>query len=120
MAKKTGNVYAEYHVAADNVLENPEGYEPRHEMLIPEHLDKNDPAKQVWHSPLQITYYLQEGNDGKWDDAQKKFVPIIDPMTNRPKKKFLVYRVPTSEYKTPEERAASGGGGSGKYSKIVD
>lgn len=91
-------------------------------MLTPEHLDKNDNSKHVWHSPLGITYYLQEGNDSRWDDDQKKFVPLIDPATNQPKKKWLVYRVLTSEYKSPEERAKGGGGagGSGKYSKIVD
>lgn len=98
-AKSTGKIYAEYDKAG--VLDNTgiDG-QPPFEKLIPIHLDKTDKAKQVWIAPYGITYHLFEGEDSKWDDSQKKYVPTGG-------KKWLVFRTPTSEYKPF-------GGGKGK------
>ena len=103
---KSGKVYAEYDKV--DILQNPPGSTPEFEYLIPTHLDKDDPAKKVWNSPYGITYYLFEGNDSQWDDAQKKYVPKNGP-DGKPLKKWLVYRTPTADY-NPYTPAQGGGG----------
>lgn len=91
---KAGKVYAEYDKAG--ILENPLGSQPGFEKLVPEHLDKDDKAKQVWQSPLGITYYLFE-------------VDETDQSGNKTgQKKHLIFRIKSDEYR-------QGGGNKGSW-----
>lgn len=82
---KAGKVYAEYDKAG--ILENPLGFNPGFEKLVPDHLDKNDKSKYVWQSPIGITYYIFEADE---TDQQGKTTGA---------KKHLLFRVKTDEYR---------------------